>query len=453
MKCNTEFIQRVTELFVAELEAQLSEQPQARIAEIEGMMREALREVGASALSAYLTSQDEMYPEPELPCSCGKMTSYRFRRSAQTMSVFGWVPYRRAYYLCDHCHQGLAPLDHRLGREPGQVSAGLAPLLALAGACSAFGKSSQEIQRYLLLGVSENTVRKETQRFGELQKAREQEWISESQDPEAYRERQRTIQERPRRLYGSIDGAHAPLQKEWREMKVGAWFEVETIPRERVRAYRRAKVGETGALRAKAISYYCDIQEAQEFGVLVWATGCQRRADLAEEVVFVADGAAWIWKLVSFYFPKAVQIVDWHHAEDYLTALAQAAFGEDETAANEWFERVSTDLWEGEVKQVIAACREYEEDPRAQQEAHRAISYYTHNQHRMDYGRFRREGYMIGSGTIESGCKQIVTHRLKRSGARWSEEGARATAKARAAWLSGDWEELSTRRSELPLAV
>ena len=89
MKCNTEFIERVTKWFVAELETQLEEQPGAKIAEIEGTMREMLREVGAHALANYLTEQDEGYPEPEIPCSCGGTATYQFRRSVQTLSVVG----------------------------------------------------------------------------------------------------------------------------------------------------------------------------------------------------------------------------------------------------------------------------------------------------------------------------------------------------------------------------
>jgi len=451
---STDFIEQVTQMFVAELEGQLQQQADVKIAKVEGTVREMLREVGAQCVRAYLTQQDEVYPNPEIPCSCGGMASYRERREAKILGVFGWVSYRRAYYLCSQCHVGQAPLDSRLGLEPGKVSAGLAPLLASAGVSTSFDRSSQQIQRYLLLDVSENTVRKETQTFGQLQMAVEQEWIADSQDPEVFRERHRTVQERPRRLYGTLDGAHAPLQTEWREMKVGAWFEVEPIPPEQVPAYRRAQVGETGALRAKDIDYYCDIQQAKEFGALFWATGCQHNADLAEELVFVADGAVWIWNLVDLYYPKAVQIVDWYHAEEYVTALAQAAFSDDADKAAEWQNGVCNDLWEGQVTQVIAACREFEAHPsQAGQAAKKAISYFTNNEKRMDYARFREEGYVIGSGTVESGCKQIVTHRLKRSGARWSEAGARATGKARAAWLSGKWDQLSAKRADLPLAA
>ena len=70
----------------------------------------------------------------------------------------------------------------------------------------------------------------------------------------------------------------------------------------------------------------------------------------------------------------------------------------------------------------------------------------------MRYDSFRAQGYLIGSGTIESGCKQIVTQRLKRSGAQWIVEGAVRTAKARAAWLSGNWHTLCQKRARLPLA-
>jgi hypothetical protein len=59
----------------------------------------------------------------------------------------------------------------------------------------------------------------------------------------------------PQRLYGSLDGAHAPLNEEWREMKTGCWYEVDTIPKDRVPQYRQAQVAELGALCAKNIAY------------------------------------------------------------------------------------------------------------------------------------------------------------------------------------------------------
>ena len=60
---------------------------------------------------------------------------------------------------------------------------------------------------------------------------------------------------------------------------------------------------------------------------------------------------------------------------------------------------------------------------------------------------------MIYSGAVESGCKKIVTQGLKRGGAQREVAGANQTAKVRAVWLSGNWEQLCVRRDQLPLAV
>jgi hypothetical protein len=46
-------------------------------------------------------------------------------------------------------------------------------------------------------------------------------------------------------------------------------------------------------------------------------------------------------------------------------------------------------------------------------------------------------------GSMESGRKQIGLERLKIAGVRWSEAGARKVAKARAAYLSGQWDEVT----------
>ena len=65
-----------------------------------------------------------------------------------------------------------------------------------------------------------------------------------------------------------------------------------------------------------------------------------------------------------------------------------------------------------------------------------ARSYFTTNRTRLRYAKFRALGLQIGSGSMESGCKQIALERLKIAGAQWSLVGACKLAKARAAFLS-----------------
>jgi hypothetical protein len=199
------------------------------------------------------------------------------------------------------------------------------------------------------------------------------------------------------------------------------------------------------------MKYYCDIQEAGQFGRLLWASGVHHQVDAYQEIVFVSDGAVWIWNLVEKYFPNAVQIVDWYHASEYLTPIAEAAFGANTPSANEWLTQARTELWEGRIQDVIQFCRSLWSHASARPFIEKAITYYDHNEKRMDYARFRQCGYLIGSGTIESACKQIAAVRLKRSGARWTLPGVIATAKARAAWLSKSWDSLKPMYSSLPL--
>ena len=82
----------------------------------------------------------------------------------------------------------------------------------------------------------------------------------------------------------------------------------------------------------------------------------------------------------------------------------------------------------------------------------KAISYFTNNQQRMNYPDYRARGLQIGSGTIESGCKRVVKARLDQAGMTWTVEGARAVLKARAAYLSGHWDDYWQRRPFQPRA-
>lgn len=451
MEFSTEMVEKMAEVMADEIARMIG--PDASIMTIENGMREFLVQVGNRALGKYV-SRVEAEPEAQVVCSCGASAQRLVKREAKALSVFGKINYERQYYLCPACGRGQCPLDRRLGIEPGQVTPGLAKLLALAGVEVAFEEAGRWMEQFLLFRVSDNTIRKETERFGQLQAEREASWQVHSQDEQELQQRLRQNGRRTGRLYASIDGAMAPLQGEWRELKSIAWYQVEPLQAYQTRRHHGRRVGEQGYLQAQAISYHCQFQDAEQFGPFAWATGWKRGADLSEQLVFVCDGAQWIWKLVEHYFPGAVQIVDWYHASQYLSPIAETAGGQSSPAGLTWLENARSSLWDGRIADLIQDCHKIgHEYPQAQEAVHKAVTYFANNEKRMDYARFRAEGYLIGSGTIESGCKQIVALRLKRAGARWTESGAVKTAKARAAWLSGDWDILAAERAALPLAV
>ena len=55
-------------------------------------------------------------------------------------------------------------------------------------------------------------------------------------------------------------------------------------------------------------------------------------------------------------------------------------------------------------------------------------------------------GLQIGSGSVESGCKQLVGARLKQAGMIWEAPGAEAVATVRAWLKSGRWAEAMALR-------
>jgi len=67
-----------------------------------------------------------------------------------------------------------------------------------------------------------------------------------------------------------------------------------------------------------------------------------------------------------------------------------------------------------------------------QQEYDRLLKYLKNNEHRMDYSRYLKQGWQMGSGAIALACKRVVNPRVCLEGMRWGEAGAAAAAHLRA---------------------
>ncbi|MBV9322369.1 MAG: hypothetical protein JO352_01125 [Chloroflexi bacterium] len=67
----------------------------------------------------------------------------------------------------------------------------------------------------------------------------------------------------------------------------------------------------------------------------------------------------------------------------------------------------------------------------------RERGYFSSNSARMQYPSLRNRHLPIGSGAVEASAKHLVQRRMKRTGSRWSELGARAILDLRGHLLSG----------------
>jgi len=347
------------------------------------------------------------------------------------MTLLGCLQVRRAYYLCRRCHRGLVPLDRQMGLCAGSISDGLDQLLALMGAYHAFEEAAKVVERLTGVAISANRIRASTEALGAAIDARDQAEVEAAWDVQLPPPPPPPREGAPSRLYISLDGTMTNIRGEgWKETRLGAVYTTETKP--------ARTPGQEPVIRATEVTYYADLADPIRFGEHLWLEAHRRGLDHAAEVIAIADGAAWIWKLVAVHFPQALQIVDWFHALTYLWSAANDAFGEGTDRARQWVKTWEARLWNGRADRVIVALRPL---ARTSDKAREAVTYFRNNQHRMRYPEYRARGIQIGSGPIEGGCKHVIGERLKQAGMRWARAAARQIVKVRAALLSGRWEE------------
>ncbi len=159
----------------------------------------------------------------------------------------------------------------------------------------------------------------------------------------------------------------------------------------------------------------------------------------AEQQIAISDGGNGLEDFFRTYFPKAECILDFWHAKEYLVEVAKAIYPGDEATRQSWTDEACHQLkHEGgpavrarlEALDVSSASADVRETHRL------TVQYFRNHEHRMDYPRYVRNGWQIGSGPVESACKTVVGNRLKGGGMRWGQAGADAVCHLRGLYLS-----------------
>jgi hypothetical protein len=152
----------------------------------------------------------------------------------------------------------------------------------------------------------------------------------------------------------------------------------------------------------------------------------------ADTVVFVSDGAEWIWRMADDRFKGAVQIVDFYHAAEHLAALCEIA-EDDKQKATDLFRKRRNILRNWGADSLITFFTDLAKDHPRQAEIEAALAYFITHRERMKYRQFRQKGYFIGSGVIEGSCKCLVNQRTDLGGQRWLKTGSLNVLRIRAA--------------------
>jgi hypothetical protein len=157
------------------------------------------------------------------------------------------------------------------------------------------------------------------------------------------------------------------------------------------------------------------------------ALGHAAGGDVCTDRQMIGDGAEWIWNEATKHDPAAVQTLDFYHLAEHLEEYADARFGERTESGRNWVNRQKTSLLSDDLPSVLQDISNWHPTKAADKTIQRKTRDYI-NKHsgRMGYGTLREQGYDIGSGLIESGCKTIIKGRMGGAGMRWEVPGASA---------------------------
>lgn len=222
------------------------------------------------------------------------------------------------------------------------------------------------------------------------------------------------------RMSASLDGAMVYVLTEgWKELKVGTISEVIAEP-----TLDPLTLEEEPLARACHTSYVAQLGGPEEIGKQIWQEAIRRGWQQAHETEVVADGAPWIWNLAGDYFYDSTQVVDWYHASEHLASAAQQLYPQEEGIRKRWLHEHKTMLFQGHADRVVQHLQKKADTASrtAKEALQQEAGYFETHKHRMYYLDFRNEGWLIGSGTVESAAKQYK-HRFTGPGMRWSRTG------------------------------
>jgi hypothetical protein len=219
---------------------------------------------------------------------------------------------------------------------------------------------------------------------------------------------------------GGIQGRDGK-QAKGRELKVGL-----------VGAYKWLNEHGIPVIPPDKRQYVVTHEDCDAIGAKVLALARALGYGTVKRVQFMGDGAIWLARLAKDAFKGAEFTVDFYHACGYLDTLCKGLGIEDHARVFKKTRRLM------KAYSADTALRHLQKTyPSAMANldtvAKQAYDYLDERRKNMEYGRLRKQGYLIGSGHIESACKFIVGTRCKQAGMHWRHHNAAYVSAIRAA--------------------
>ena len=170
---------------------------------------------------------------------------------------------------------------------------------------------------------------------------------------------------------------------------------------------------------------------------------------VADDIVkiLLMDGARGFWTYADEnpMYDDYIKVVDFYHAAEHLSRLAEALFGKGSKTGQLWYEKwlskIKHDI--GGIASMLRSAQRYAKERKLSRsktdDFNTEITFFNRNQSRMDYALLVDQGLPIGSGPVEAACKMIVKTRFCQSGMRWGIQGGQNVMNIRVVQKSDQW--------------
>jgi hypothetical protein len=398
-------------------------------------------------LAAEKGAQKKADSTPPVCPVCGKALSRVTHDHARSFECkFGSLTIKRSRGYCKRCRKWRFPADTALGLEE---TAGYSPrvqeMAALLASKMPVSEASTVLEHLTGVKLPPATLDREARRQGErARKVRRQEDERACQVPPKPVQPELVLE--PYQMIIQLDAWNIRERDEWGRSgalrKLGQeperWHWVYTGT-----CFRLDQRGKTAGGRP-VISERGFVATREGIDGLreqLQAEALRRGLGQAAGVLVIGDGAMWIWRLADDRFGQARQRLDFYHAVQHLAAVGRALFGEDQAKLKSWLQPLAHQLKHQSSVKVVAQLEEILAQlpaGAAAQAVEKEVNYFHEHKDRMDYRAARRRGEPIGSGAIESTCRQTQC-RFKRPGQYWSRQGDEALLCLETFWRNGRW--------------
>lgn len=420
--------------------------------QIEQQSRELLRAAAEKAAQQKADNTPPRCPVCQQPLS---RLSRDHRRSFECK--FGTITIGRCRGYCKRCRKWRFPADAALGLEE---SAGYSPrvqeMAALLASKMPVSEASAVLEHLTGVKLPRATLGREAQRQGE--RARRLRRQADAQ-ARAARPVQAELVLEPYQMIIQLDAWNIRERDQWGQsqrlrrqgQEPERWHWVYTGTCFRLDHRGRTAGGRPVISERGFVSTREGIDGLRE---QLHAEALRRGLGQAAGVLVIGDGALWIWRLADDRFKDAHQRLDFYHAVQHLAAVGRALFDEDHARLKRWLRPLVQQLKNQSALKVVEQLEEIlAQLPAgdAAQAVQKEVAYFHEHQNRMDYRAGLRRGEPIGSGAIESTCRQTQC-RFKRPGQYWTQKGDEALLCLETFWRNGRWHLLFPHHRHLDLS-